>query len=245
MANRLITFRPSHYCEKARWALDRARIAYAEESHIPVLSWIASFGAGAGRTVPALVTDGEVVSDSTDILHWVDRQGAVEPLFPEDLPDVAILEDDFDVHLGPAARRIVYFHLLPHADRLREVMYASGPPWEVKATRVLFPLIRALIVRGLNVTAAAAERSRRVMDDSFARVGARLADGRRYLSGDRFTAADLTFAALSYLAVWPEEIGAVAPPYEEVPAALRAEIEARRETPAGRFALRLWAEERR
>ena len=32
----LITIPPSHYCEKARWALDYARIPYREERHPPL-----------------------------------------------------------------------------------------------------------------------------------------------------------------------------------------------------------------
>src|SRR5688572_12127115 len=98
--NRLITFRPSHYCEKARWALDRAGIPYREESHVPVFSWLATFRAGARRTVPALVTTGRVIPDSTDILRWVDEQTG-GTLFPD--AESAALENDFDRGLGPAA----------------------------------------------------------------------------------------------------------------------------------------------
>lgn len=30
----------SHYCEKARWALDRAGITYRERPHLQVIHWI-------------------------------------------------------------------------------------------------------------------------------------------------------------------------------------------------------------
>ncbi|MCW3023116.1 MAG: Glutathione S-transferase family protein, partial [Conexibacter sp.] len=33
----LVTIPISHYCEKARWALDRAGVAYEERRHLPAL----------------------------------------------------------------------------------------------------------------------------------------------------------------------------------------------------------------
>ncbi len=33
MRPRLVTIRYSHYCEKARWALERARVDFVEERH--------------------------------------------------------------------------------------------------------------------------------------------------------------------------------------------------------------------
>ena len=54
---RLITIPISHYCEKARWALDRAGIAYREERHVQLVHRVAARRAGGGSTVPVLVTD--------------------------------------------------------------------------------------------------------------------------------------------------------------------------------------------
>ena len=38
---RLITIPISHYCEKARWALDRAGIGYREERHVQIVHRVA------------------------------------------------------------------------------------------------------------------------------------------------------------------------------------------------------------
>jgi glutathione S-transferase len=78
----------------------------------------------------------------------------------------------------------------------------------------------------------------------FQEVAVRLADGRRFLVDDRFTAADLTFAALAAPVLFPAECRAVHPTLDEVPAAMREEILRLRDTDAGRFALRLFAQER-
>lgn len=74
-------------------------------------------------------------------------------------------------------------------------------------------------------------------------VGKLLADGRTYLVGDRFSAADLTFAALSVAVVRPSEYGDAAlalSNLEQLPPKMAEEVCAFREMPAGAFALRLW-----
>src|SRR5215210_2626638 len=53
---RLVAIPISHYCEKARWVLERAGLAYREEPHVEGLRRIAARLAGGGRTVPVLVT---------------------------------------------------------------------------------------------------------------------------------------------------------------------------------------------
>jgi glutathione S-transferase len=243
---RLITVSFSHFCEKARWALDRANLAYREESHVPFFSWPATYGAGGGRTVPVLVTPGEVVGDSTAILRWVDGASHAPPLFPDGDAgrEVAAWENELDRRLGPATRRIVYFHMMQEPGHAERLLASAGGRWQKRALRLAYPIVRRLIVMGLNISPASAERSRAVVDELFARVGATLADGRRYLVGDRLTAADLTFAALAVPVIVPDELAGVLPARDQVPAAVLELIGRYRATPAGAFALRLYAEER-
>lgn len=244
---RLITVRFSHFCEKARWALDHAGLAYREESHVPMLSWAATYGAGGRRTVPVLVTSERTLSDSTDILRWVDTRGTAEPLFPpgELGAEVSQWEDTFDRRVGPATRRLVYFHLMKTPVLVRRLLQSASPGWQARVTRLTFPALKALMVRGLRINAAGAERSRQALDEVLDNVSARLADGRRYLAGDRFSAADLTFASLLAPTLLPAPLQSVMPlAWDELPAELRALVERVRATPAGQFALRLYAEER-
>jgi len=77
----------------------------------------------------------------------------------------------------------------------------------------------------------------------FDEAAALLADGRPYLTGDTFTAADITFAALAAPAVG--QAYAAAPGLgPDTPPAMRAEVEELRAHPAGRFVLRMWEAER-
>ena len=72
----------------------------------------------------------------------------------------------------------------------------------------------------------------------------RLADGRRHLVGDRFTAADLAFAALSAPVLLPAAYGSPLPPPEALPDVYAREVRRFRAHPAGAFALRLYEQER-
>jgi glutathione S-transferase len=69
-------------------------------------------------------------------------------------------------------------------------------------------------------------------------------DGRRYLAGDQFTAADLTFAALSAPVTLPPEYAGFIIAFEELPAVARSLVARYRDTPAGAFALRIYADHR-
>lgn len=238
---RLITIPFSHYCEKARWALQHARVAFREEGHVPMLHWRASFGAGGKRTVPVLVSDEGVLADSTDILALADRRAPAERKLYHG--DAAALEDRFDVDFGPHTRRLGYWHALPERGRITELATKDVPKWEALVLRAAFPLAKAIMMRGMRIDAEGARRSLEKVERTFADVDALLADGRRYLTGDRFSAADLTFAALAAPLLMPPEH-----PYAvgeaQLPGGLRELRDRFRATRAGAHVLRMYREHR-
>ena len=244
----LVTIPISHYCDKARWALDRAGIAYTEDGHVPMLHYMAARRAKGKRTVPILLHDHGVAADSTDILHLIDaRLPSERKLFPDEpllRTQVVEWEELFDRSLGPASRRWAYFHLLSDPKLATEILDVGTPRHEATIVRLAFPVFAGFLRRGLNITPQKAAQSLEKVQSLFAAVSAHLADGRRYICGDRFTAADLTFAALASPVLLPEGHPKVKADYKRVPAAMRAEIEALRATPAGQLALRLYREER-
>ncbi len=244
MTLRLVTIAVSHFCEKARWALDRAGLPYVEEAHAPLLHWLAARRAGGRRTTPVLVTDaGEALADSTDILRWVDARAGLG-LYPD--AGVAALEDLFDETLGPHARRWAYSYVLDDPAVTRRVLTTNVPARERLLYRLTQPAITFAMRRGMKITREAAARSHAKVEEVFARVDDLLADGRPYLAGDRFTAADLTFAALGAPAVGVEGYGPPGLPGMEVlPAGLQAELPRFRDRPAGAHVRRMYADERR
>lgn len=242
MTAKLITIGFSHYCEKARWALDRCGVPYEEQAHLPMFHYLASYRFGRSRTVPVLVDGDTVVRDSTDIVAWADqhRPGALIPIGGS--ADALAIEDDLDTHLGPATRRWAYFHLLPNRDADRFIV-SGTPRWERSLLKISRPLAVGFLRRGLDLDEAGVERSRQKIEDTLSRVDDILAHGHRYLAADRFTVADLTFAALAAPILLPPEHPTPLP-IELFPPAAREQIEAWRARPAGRFALELYARER-
>ncbi|MSP72235.1 MAG: glutathione S-transferase [Myxococcales bacterium] len=243
---KLITIRFSHYCEKARWALQRAGLDFKESYHAPGFHLIPAMLAGGRRLTPILVKDDGVLNDSTDILRYADEHGAqLLPTDPVERDVVLGLEDTFDERLGPAVRRCVYFHLFQTPDDyVRDMLSLGGTPLEARLMRVVHRRLRAVMVRGLNIRADAAERSRVVIEEVRALVEARLQDGRPYLTGSTFTAADLTFCALFSPLVLAPEYGAPQPSAEGAPPPLAELIGRYRETVAGQFVLRVYREQR-
>jgi glutathione S-transferase len=154
------------------------------------------------------------------------------------------IEDELDRNLGPATRRWAYFYLLDRKD-LDHILFANVPRWEQLAFKAGRPAAVLLLKRGLKINPEGAERSRQKIDEAFQNVGGLLGDGRRYLIGDRFTVADLTFAALAAPILAPPQYGAALPPIDAFPPAARDQLEIWRRSPPGQFALRIYAEHRR
>ncbi len=244
----LVTIPISHYCEKARWALDRAGLAYAEQRHVQLVHRVAARRAGGGRTVPVLVAPEGVFADSRAILFYADA--ACPParrLYPsgDDVAaDVRALEQRFDAILGPEGRRWMYQQAFGHVRAFAPYNLTGVPAWERRAFPLLLLGARPYIRRRLEVSEAGAAQARLRVDAELDAVARRLADGRAFLMGDRFTAADLAFAALAAAVVFPPGYGVPLPQPEELPAPVADQLDRWREHPAGAFALRMYREER-
>jgi glutathione S-transferase len=242
---RLVTIPISHFCEKARWALGRAGIAFREERHVQGIHMLAARRAGGGSTVPVLVTPDGVLRDSADILAWADA-GAPErerlyPGDPRERAEVQQLARRFDERLGPTGRRLIYVHLLPHPDLMLRFNNQGVPTWEDRAIRAAWPLAVRFAAARLGIRPGVDVADEAAVWSEFDAAAARLADGRPYLCGDRFTAADLTFAALAAPVLLPSGYGTALPRPEDLPAATAAIVERARAHPAGRHALALYA----
>jgi glutathione S-transferase len=245
----LITIPISHYCEKARWALDRAGIGYEERAHLQVLHWIPVSRAGGEKTAPVLVWGDRVFADSADIVEAASAKAPADRgLFPDDpaaVAEVRELERDFDTNLGPEGRRWMYHGL--HGRRDIAVAYGCTgvPAWQRRALPFAYPVVIRIIDRYLDVTQATAARSEAAVRATFDAVAERLSDGRPHLCGERFSAADLTFASLSAPLLMPPEYGVPLPQPGELPATMAATVRELREHPAGAYALKMFREERR
>jgi glutathione S-transferase len=238
----LITFPLSHFCEKARWALDDAGVPYRERGYAAVAHKLAVLARGGG-TVP-LLTGERTLRESTDILRFADRERVRgDPLYPAD--DEGRRETDqliarLDDVLGSEVRRWFYTWALAQPHRMRRWGSCGLHGHQRVLMVALASPISKLIASRLDVQ----ERMVDLIDEELGYVSERLADGRRYLAGDRFGAADLAFAALAGPALLPPGYGGrrfTAPP---PPKQLAPQIERWRATPAGQHALRTYRDHR-
>jgi glutathione S-transferase len=215
---------------------------YVEERHVQGMHRLVARRAGGGTTVPVLVTDDGVFSQSEWIVRYADAHLELElRLFTGD-PEVVELCRRLDAGLGPDGRRVMYAHMLPRKRLMLPFNNQGVPAAEARALSLLYRVVTRWARRELSIG--------RVSDDvplvlaAFDAIAERLADGRRHLCGERFTAADLTFACLAAAVIVPPEYTVTLPQPEILPEPVARDVRAFREHPAGAYALALFRDHR-
>lgn len=245
---KLVTIPISHFCEKARWALERAGMPYREERHVQGLHRLAARRAGGAGTVPVLVTGDGVLAESAQILAWVDRRTPVaHRLFPPEpgaRHGVERLCERLDEGLGPRGRRLMYVHMLAQRELALRFNNEGVPAWEDRAIRHGWPLTARFVNRALGIRPGIEIEDEQAVWRELDFVAEKLSDGRPYLCGERFGAADLTFAALAAAVVMPPQYGVALPQPDVLPPRMSELVERVRDHPAGRHALKLFADHR-
>ena len=159
-------------------------------------------------------------------------------LYPAALrEEVTALERDFDTDLGPEGRRWMYFHMLARKDLGVAYNCTGVPAWERRSFPLMLGVMSGYVRHLFAIGPTTGDEAGAAVERTFDAVAARLADGRPYLCGDAFTAADLAFAALAAPALVPPEYGVPLPQPDELPADMAAGVRAFRAHPAGAFAV--------
>jgi glutathione S-transferase len=244
----------SHYTEKVRWCLDRLGVPYQEMPNIGILGVLLT-----GRTVPALeVPPGLTrIGDSPRILRylWGEYAGRLPfeaTAFLEPTPPTVELERYFDRRLGNDVRVWVYARIFQRRDLMLRTWGVEDtriPVWQRVLLRAIAPVLRLAVRNMLGVSPSRAAQAYERTCESFDRVDALLADGRRYLMGETLTFVDIAFASLAALAVLPPEYAGRSLPgrrvtTDDIDPEWRALVEGFRARPAGQLVLRLYREER-
>jgi glutathione S-transferase len=246
----------SHYVEKARWVLQRFSVPFRDRRVLPFVHFAAVYRVHRGKlgradaassrfSTPVLRTDeGRILCDSAEIVRYVSERFAPKGHHLHPVPEAAELERHFHDALGPHTRRVAYATLFEQPDLMRQVAQRNADSWQASAFMAAYPLAKRGLTRVLEIhperVRASIDQTRREFDV----VSARLRDGRSFLLGDRFSAADLAFACLASPAVFPPQYSAWLPPLDAFSATVRARTLALRDTPAGAFVMRLFREER-
>ncbi len=243
--NRLITITISHYCEKARWALDYLDIEYIEENHAPPFHQFYTNREG-GSSVPVLVTENGAYTDSTDILEYLDRQkeGQLYPTDPSLRQKVQELEELFDTQLGVAVRCWGYFYTMKNPQLVENVWAQQVPWWQKIGLKFMLSRVFDRLKNGYQINEENAKQSLENIRSIFSKVEQILADNNKYLVGDRFTAADLTFATLAAPILRPKNHPFMSGKVKGMPIEMLEIVAELRRSVAGKYALKLYKEER-
>ena len=241
---KLLTIPISHYCEKVRWALIRHGIPYQEEAHLQGFHYPYTYWLSGRPRVPVLQNGKKIISDSTAILKYLEgyapKEGQLYPVDEALRQEVEGWEDLFDEQLGVESRRWVYFHYLPHPHAMLKIASQKVPAIEKALGSVCFPLLKAFVRTRLCINDATVEEGLKRSHLIVRKIDSLLADGRKFLVGERFSAADLSLACMMAPFVLPRQYGITLPTLEEVPVSMQATVKEFRNTPTGRFALDLF-----
>ncbi|MBT8352888.1 MAG: glutathione S-transferase [Desulfofustis sp.] len=204
---KLLEFPHSHYCEKARWALDYKRIPFERVALMPGFHMRTVRRHAPRTSVPVLLTDKEVVQGSSEIIDYLDERFSDRQLTPQDSlskNECIQFESELSDKFGEPLRTILYDRLLAFPDYIRFCFTNPMSPAKRILFRLYYPMLKKLMhqayVKSEKRVAGAKETFFSSLDELEARIS-----GNDYLYEGRFTRADLTVCAMLALLVLPPE----------------------------------------
>lgn len=207
--NVLYEFSLSHFCEKARWALDHHQISYTLKTfspgfHIPT---VRRFGL-ASSTVPIYKSGDRVIQGSGAIIDHLDAACPPRSLTPSSSVEEAEarrLEAHFDLVFGDDLRRVAYAMLLPHRDVVIAMWTTDAPFWASWVYRLAWPKVETGLRKLYRMKPERVAASRAAMDSALEELDALVQARGPYLVGDRLSRADIAASALLSPLVGPPE----------------------------------------
>ncbi|MBX2855109.1 MAG: glutathione S-transferase family protein [Rhodobacteraceae bacterium] len=243
-------FSISHYCEKARWALEHLRIPHEINILAPGPHQIFAKKHGLRRgSLPILtLADGTVVQGSSAILDWAERHKPADaPSLapdPTHAADAEAAEQRLDKVLGVHARRHFYSEaMVEHPGTVKPIFAEGLSPWRKLLLGAMWGGLRKLMIKGMDLGPEQRIESRDKIAAELDWLDGLLAGGRGFLFGDRLSRADISAAALMSPLILPPEH----PIYAEVtpPPKVKADCAAWAERPSMRWAAALYRDHRR
>lgn len=199
---KLYQFPCSHFCEKARWALEYKRVAYRPVNLVPGFHLKPVRKLTAKSCLPVLVDGTTVVQESSAIITYLDTKflsHALTPPEPQSARAALDWETYLDEHIGVSLRLWFYHYALQNRDiALRFLL--QGAPWPRSVLfKLVYPQVREKMLQSMNINANTARQAEEQLLAALQRLDETL-DGRSFLVEDRFSRADLT--ACSLLSPW-------------------------------------------
>jgi hypothetical protein len=247
-----ISLLPSTDAEFVRWILFHYGVTYVEQPHPPLFQPFAARRA-IGRAMTfrrSFTSDSNAVVLTGDATLWprdriadyfegrcvLDRK--LVP--PGDEPKVADWWKEYAYGWGWSVARWCYYGMLPDKSLMMPSLAGSTvPATERRVVSLAYPLVAFFLRRDLKLSAQLAVQDLAAIHGWFDKIDALLA-GQPFLTGARFTLADLLFVSYGAPIVFPAGYGAPLPSVEQLPADMRGVVESLRKRPTGQFLLRMY-----
>ncbi|KAL0489488.1 hypothetical protein AKO1_010487 [Acrasis kona] len=266
--NVLITvpFEPS--CEMSKWALDYFNVEYKEEKYVPVIHVVPVLYATRGITktiikttnrsgkhwrtnysVPVLLTkQHNIVHDAPQIMQFVNGcySNKENTLYKSDF--VFTLQKRF-CKIGEHATRIALFFMLRDRLVFNKYLRLNFETQTIQTTIIslFYKRIKSVLNWNMRLNRDVINKSIEKVKDELLFVESLLSDGRKFLTGDEMTAADIAFSCMlsPVLCIQSAEgFSAALPHVDEVDDEFRHLVNACRDCVAGKFALWMFKEHR-
>ncbi|PWQ93695.1 glutathione S-transferase family protein [Leucothrix arctica] len=213
---KLHQFPISHYCEKARWALEIKELQYRKVNLLPGPHIKKAKKIAKRSSLPILEHDGVFIQESSDIITYLDNNFSRRSLTPEQPKEqelAAAWESFADREIGPAVRLLCYSTLLDHPGIMIPLFTKNGPWYGRWALKPAFPKIAESMRDMFKITPQSAIEAENKVSTALDNLNATLGD-REFLVGDTFTRADLSVASLlsplimhrTYGVEWPDSM---------------------------------------
>jgi len=244
----LITFPPSLDSELSRFVLAHYGIRHTERRHTFIFCFFVTLWHGMTLLFPLLYGSSYRFNTVRKMVDRFDPEATDDrKLLPPSSAssDRERVEADwrlFNDTLAFASAVFAYYHLLPHRRIMLGPLTEGVPRFEERAVRAAYPIFAGLLRLLLRLTKARAKSAFEQAKAVFETVDARLADGRRYLVGDRFSLSDMAFAVAAAPFVLPDTYGGPLPPFADMPPVVQSAITEMRSHTAGRFAREIYVE---
>ncbi|WP_373079539.1 glutathione S-transferase family protein [Zhongshania sp.] len=205
---KLLIFPHSHFCEKARWALDYKGISYDPVAVMPGLHLKTIRKIAPGTSVPVLVyEDGLVIQGSSEIIDQIDSiypNRQLSPVTVEGRQACTDIETEMDEKLGVNIRRILYSTLLDYPAFIRQCFTHSMPVYKKLAYGMIASKLNKRIYDVYVISPAKVTEAKKAFDVAMDQMAKRIEQS-PYLVGEQFSRADLSVAAMLSLLTQPAE----------------------------------------
>lgn len=204
---RLLEFPHSHYCEKARWALDYKGVPYTAEVIMPGFHVITLRKIAKDTSVPVLIDEQEVIQGSGEIISYLDSkypEKRLTPLNKDHEKECIEIENLVDKDIGETIRQILYNYLLAYPDFICYCFTHSMPAYKQMMFRALYPVLKRKIYQTYVISDQEVKIARQKFDQTMDML-AKLLEGKKYLVGDQFSRADITVASMLAFICFPQE----------------------------------------